>query len=303
MNFILAWHSFLSHRTARVVAVLVLAGLVFWAGIYWAKQPVYPELFVDGKGGAIARDMAVSYAPSMISPIPPMSEGDLGQYKTVGSKIIKTGSLNLDVKSTNEAMASINAVAIKYEGFVESSNTWLDEYKNALYGTVTLRVAFTYFDVAMNELKVLATVVRSESISGQDVTEQFIDLEARLKNLKAEESQYLEILKKATKVEDLLNVHNALAQVRSEIESLEGQIQALTNRTDYSSITVSIQEEPSIVAPTRTWKPVVVVKEALQNLVEASQGFVNGFIYLVVFGLPFAVVLGLGYWVWRRVRR
>lgn len=308
MMFFPLVRSFWEHKYVKVGAGLLIMAVVFFAGFRLAQDSPISAPFTDGKGGGVSyadssgRSMAFSQAEFAMSAFP-LGEGDLSQYKTVGPKIIKTGYLSLDVKNIVESMKSAMSVATKYEGFVESSSTWLDEYENSLYGDFTLRVASIHFDSAMNELRGLATIVRNETISGQDVTEQYIDLDARLLNLKAEEAQYLMILKKAVKVEDLLDVHNSLAEVRSEIESLEGQIQSLTNRTDYSTITVRMQEEASIKAPTRTWKPFVVVKEALQSLVVAGQGVVDAFIYIIIFGLPLVIVFGLVYLGWRRIRR
>lgn len=254
----------------------------------------------------IAMDMAMSsrsFAPTSVI-LPPMdgNSGDLSKYDDVGPRIIKTGSVSMDVKNTQETLESIGELAATYDGFVQSSNTWLN-YNDSLAGSITLRVGSEHFEVAMVEIKKLATVVRSESVSGQDVTEEFIDVEARLGTLRAEEAQYLEILKKATTVEEILQVNDYLARVRRDIESSEGRLQYLENRTSLSTITVDMAEEASVIAPTRDWQPFVVVKQAINQLVVASQGFVNLVIWVLVFGVPIVLVGWLVRMGVKRVRK
>ena len=90
--------------------------------------------------------------------------------------------------------------------------------------------------------------------TGQDVTEQYTDLEAQLRNAKAQEEVYLEILKQAKTVEDILLVQDRLGNIRAVIEGLEGRIKYLENATSYSTITVSLQEEPVVRAPTKEFR-------------------------------------------------
>ncbi len=298
----------------RRVLVVMLAVAVYWAGTgfsmpYWMynltsdyDESVLQDYGKRGYGGGfameeaemIAMDMAdssPSFAPTSAVLLPPSNSGtgDLSKYDDVGPRIIKTGSVSMDVKNTEETLASISVLAGSYEGFVQSSNTWLN-YNDTLAGSITLRVGSEYFETAMVEIKKLATVVRSESVSGQDVTEEFIDVQARLGTLHAEEAQYLEILKKATTVEEILQVNDYLSRVRRDIESSEGRLQYLENKTVFSTISVDVSEETSVIAPTRDWQPFVVVKQALNQLVVAAQGFVNVLIWLLVFGVPVIVV-------------
>lgn len=307
----------------RRVLLVVLILFVYWVGAgfpnpfarYVGSDFVKSEY--GGYGGygeesLLAMESDFSYEDSMAErsfapvtasilppPIPEEGSGDLTKYGEVGPRIIKTGAVSMDVKNTEETLVAVSDLATNYGGFVQSSNTWLN-YNDTLSGSVTLRVKSEHFEAAMEAIKQLATVLRSESVSGQDVTEEFIDLTARLETLRAEEAQYLEVLKQAKTVEDILKVNDYLAGVRSDIESAEGRLQYLENRTSFSTITVDVTEEASVVAPTRDWKPIVVIKQAINQLVVAGQGFVNLLIWVVIFGVPVLAVIGVGWWVVRR---
>lgn len=220
--------------------------------------------------------------------------------------IIKTGSLTLNVKKTVDTMEAITAVAKAYGGFVQDSNTWLQSNETTA-GSVTLRVDVENFEQAIYDIKALASVVTAESISGQDVTEQYVDMQSQLINLRAEEAQYLEILERAYTVEDLLNASDYLAGVRGDIEYIEGQLKYLENRTSFSTITIYVYEEASIVAPTSDWKPFVLVKESFNQLVVIMQGMVGLIIWLVIVWVPILVgayvVYRIGRWGWRKYKK
>jgi hypothetical protein len=296
----------------RWSSLVVVALFVYWAGAGFPgpSGPSYDEYGYDDYAYGESESFAVSemafdsksvrsFAPTSAAILPPFPEpgnsGDLTQYDEVGARIIKTGNVSMDVKDTNQTLTSISELASGFGGFVQNSNTWLN-YNDTLAGSITLRVESQHFESAMEAIKKMATVVRSESVSGQDVTEEFIDIQARLGTLTAEEEQYLEVLKKAETVEEILQVNDYLAGVRKEIETTKGRMQYLENKTAFSTISVDVSEEASVVAPTRDWQPLVVAKEAINDLVLAAQEVVNGLIWLAIFGVP--VVLGL-WLVWK----
>ncbi|HCW32189.1 MAG: transmembrane anti-sigma factor [Candidatus Peregrinibacteria bacterium GW2011_GWE2_39_6] len=286
---------------------LILLVVVFGGGIWWGKDATYyfeGSVFKDK-----VRQMTVTdQEGAMIPSFAPMESAGMnsliadGDYVEMLQKVVKTGTLNLDVKSTAAFMDQAMEIAQKYSGFIQDSNTWLQTDETTA-GSLTLRVPVAQFELALKDLKLLATVVTSESISGQDVTEQYIDLTARLGAKQAEEAQYLKILSQATTVEDLLKVNVELSRVRAEIEALTGQVKYLENRTDLSTIMVYVYEQTSIVAPSRDWKPVIVFREAVNALVMMFEWLINVVIWLFVLGLPIGVLGGLGWLLIRRIRR
>jgi len=212
----------------------------------------------------------------------------------VDQKIIKTGYLNMEVTDVSESAGVFTALATGKGGFVQSSE--VNEREDGThFGNITIRVPSLEFENTMTEIKKLATVVKSESASGQDVTEQFTDLEAQLKNAEAQETELLVILKRAESVEDVLAVQRELFQVRATIESLQGQIKYLENITTYSTIAVSLSEESTLRVPSKDFRPLSTIREASQALFSLVQRSIEGLIYLVIIGggilLPFGLIV------------
>ena len=205
-------------------------------------------------------------------------------------RVIKSARLNLVVKKISETIDRISLMLGDKKGFISSSDirTRDDETQ---YGTVTIRVPVKDFEKSVNELKKIAEVVQSESLSGVDVTEEFVDMEARLKNLRIEEEQYREILKTAKKIEDILKVNEYLFNIRGQIEGIEGRIKYLSNLTDLATIEITLSEEPTIRIPTSEWRPLDTIKIAFSAMVRMLQGFMNILIWLAFICLPIALVV------------
>lgn len=224
----------------------------------------------------------------------------------VDQKIIKTGYLELVVNSANEAATKISALAAGLGGYTQ--NTSISENTSGTkYGTVTVRLPTDVFENTMSEIKKIAVSVNTETSNAQDVTEEYTDLEARLKNAEAQEAEYLKILEKAVSVSDILNVQSYLGQIRSEIESLKGRIQYLENMTSYSTITVYLSEDPVIKLPSKEFQPWTDVKEAAQAVISVIQSLITTAIWLIVLGggvlIPIAIVIWLIVKIVKKIRR
>jgi hypothetical protein len=249
-----------------------------------------------GMGGEIAYDSAKS-----LMPIPPQTAGSTAA--TAEPRIIKTGNLSLEVSSARDSAEKVGAEATKRGGFVQSSNTSEDQNGN-IYGNVTVRVPSDKFEETMSAMKALAIRVSTDSVNGEDVTEQYTDIEARLRNAKAQETQYLAILEKAETVQDILSVQQYLSGVRYEIESLEGQLKYLGNKTDYSTINVSLFEEAHLDIPNGKFDLMRDIKEAGRAVILLAQAFLTFAIWFVIIGAAFALPISLvGYIIYRAVRK
>jgi hypothetical protein len=154
--------------------------------------------------------------------------------------IIRTASLQLVVSDVAVSIEQITVLAGSYGGFVVSSNSWLD--RDRLMGNISFRVAAENFDAAIAALHGLADDVRSESTSGQDVTEEYVDLTARLTNLEAAEAQLLKLMEQAGDVSDILEVQRELVKTRGEIEQTKGRMQYLEQSSAMSLIQVSLEQ-------------------------------------------------------------
>lgn len=231
---------------------------------------------------------------------PVFREGDLTQRK-----VVKNGSLSLIVKSAEDAATKIQSVAERMGGFVGDSNIY-EVSSGIKSGSVTIRVPAQKFEEAMAEVKKLAVKVERETVNARDVTEQYVDLEARLKNFRAEEEQYLGILKRASDINDILQVTQRLHSVRSQIEQIQGQLQYLSRQIDMSSITVSLTSEADIEVFGIRWRPLFVAKQALRSMFSGITGYMDIMIRLVIFIpvlLLWLATIGVGVWiVWRIIR-
>jgi hypothetical protein len=217
-----------------------------------------------------------------------------GTDTTIDRKIIKTGSISIEVSEFDEAAAVVEQLAAAAGGFVSNSNSYITS-EGQKRGTITIRVPAVGFDSVLLEIKKLGDV-KSTSSSGQDVTEEYIDLEARLGNYKRQEGRFLSILENATTVEDVLKVEEQLGRVRGEIERIEGRLRYLDNYIDLSTITVSLEEPTPI---TRKWG----LRDALSDSVEGFIYSTNSVIIFVGNALPWIIFLLVLVVIFRRLGR
>ncbi len=230
------------------------------------------DFFVKSMGESDER--TVNLPPSSVQ-----QEGTLTQRK-----IIKNGSLDLLVKKAEQAADKIAKIAADFSGFVSYSQIY-EVSEGVKAGTVTIRVPADKFDEVIIKIKELAVKVLSESSNTSDVTEQFVDLEARLKNYQAEEQQYLNTLKQAVKVQDILDVSERLYQVRQSIEQLQGQLRYLSSQVDMSTITVSLTSESEVKVFGIYWRPLANLKQSLRGMFEGLTSYVDSIVKFV-FSLP-----------------
>src|SRR3989338_7121626 len=217
----------------------------------------------------------------------------------IDQKVIKNGSLDLIVDHADESLATIKKIINSKKGYVQFATTQEQE-DGTKSGYATVRVPEESFDTTMSELKALALVVTSESVNSDDVTEQYIDLAARLKNAQLQETRYVEILQTAKTVEEMIQVETALANVRSTIESLTGQIQYLDSQTNFSTITITLSEEPVITVGGKEFRPGTTIKEAAQAVVALAQWLVEAVIWTVIVGVGVGIpLLLLGWLGWK----
>ena len=195
-------------------------------------------------------------APAAPSPRPEEpTEVDSGQSWATERMIVRTGDMSLVVADVMTAIERIINLAEGYEGYVVSSNSWREG--DRLVGAIAIRVPAERFDDAIRALRELAVEVNSESTSSQDVTEEYIDLSARLHNLEASEKQLLELMKQAGKVEEILEVQRELSKTRGEIEQTKGRMQYLEQTSSTSLVNVRLDQaelDVNFTASTRTVK-------------------------------------------------
>jgi hypothetical protein len=226
----------------------------------------------------------------------------------VERKIIRNAELSLEAASPEDAQQKITAIAESKGGFVvesqQSSSTAQATTRDRV--TMTLRVPADKFNETLDEVRKAASRVVIETVKGQDVTEEFIDIEARLKTKKALEEQFLEIMKQAKSVAETLNVQTELSKVRGEIEQVEGRKRFLESQTSLSTIKLTLQTPASFSASPSGF--FYQVGQSLNTGFEAALSFVLGFITFIIAILPFMVLVVLPIYLvirylWRRYKK
>jgi hypothetical protein len=217
--------------------------------------------------------------------------------------VIRNASLSVEVENVSQAEARLRAQAEQLGGYVVSVQTYGSN--EDLVSTITFRVPAENFEEALSGVEGLALEVFSRNVSGEDVTEEFVDLESRLRNLEATSDRLLDLLDKATRVEDALSVNQALTDVQGQIEQIRGRMQFLSQSAAFSTITAELRPVPlpPAIVGHEGWQPLNVAREALGGLVEFGQGLVNFAIVLLVWTPIWLPLLLLGRWGLRRLSR
>jgi hypothetical protein len=214
--------------------------------------------------------------------------------------VIRTATLTVRVKNVEKAERSTSLLTSQAGGFVEGSQSTDLAGENPSI-TMELRVPVRQFDGTIQKCEALG-VRQAKTVSSQDVSGQLIDLDARVKALRAEETSYLAMLGKSTNLNSVIQLRTHITELRSTIESIAGQRQALGNQAAMSSLSLTLQQESIPLATTQkddqwlalTWT------DATNRLFVFGKGVVSVGIYALLFS-PFAVILV--WFVWRVTRR
>ena len=233
-------------------------------------------------------------------------------------KMIARASLAMVVSDTAETIKSVEALMAELGGFIAMENFYNQSTGDQpmLGGTMTLRVPAESLATAMERLQAMALEVGNHSITREDVTDQYVDLDAQLRNLTATEDELREMLaevraKPNATPEDILAVHNRLTEIRGQIEQVQGRKNMLDNLIGLSTIELSLVPDASLLPVVEEgWRPLTVVRDAARALVGALQGLGNFAIWFVIYllpillivAIPFALLLLLLRWLIRRRR-
>lgn len=207
-----------------------------------------------------------------------------------GRYIIRRGNVTLQVKDVREAMARVQQIALSQKGFVSDSNLEASEGQRPS-ATMTLRVSAANFDHVLDALGGVGQV-RAKQVSGEDVTLEFVDTGARIRNLQREEAELLRLLTRAGRLSEVLEVERELSRVRGQIEQSQGRLRQLSSLVDLATITVSLSENVQVVS-TSPWQLGPVFENAWANAQRELAGTVAallaGLVWLLAFVLPIAV--------------
>jgi hypothetical protein len=278
----------------RFVCILLLTFLCAIAGCSAASNQ--ERLLAKSEPAAETTKQSLASSASTSEGMLAISLGDADRGDpTRDRKIIRNADLTIEVPSTIETQQLVSAIAESRGGFVVNSESKqrenVDPTKRTVDIKLILRVPANQFGSAVEEIKKLASNLPQVNVTGDDVSEEFIDLEARIKTQKALEAQFLEIMKDARKVQDALEVQRQLAEVRNDIEKTEGRKRFLENRAALSTITVNIQSPTPITVSTTGFRH--TVREAAAESLDIASGMVLFFVRFVIVMIPIALFVFL----------
>ncbi len=281
-----------------LMLVLIVAGCASGAMTPASQQDIAVTAVVEK-----AAEVEESEAPSE-----PSGEGARsGNYADVERLIIRNAALDLVVPDTEEAVDEISDLVDELDGYIVESNTY--KYDEGLRAHLSLRVPAESLDSALEQIRDLATDVRRENISGQDVTEEYVDLQSNLRHLEATEDRLLDFLAEAEDTEAALEVYDRLQNIQAEIEQVKGRMQYLKQSAAMATITLDIIPD-ALAQPIQVggWHPEGTLRDAFESLIKVLQFLVDALIVIVVLIAPVlliiaAPIVGLFFLVRAIVRR
>jgi hypothetical protein len=229
---------------------------------------------------------------------------------TIDRKIVKSADVTMEVDSPLDSQRKVSSIAGSRGGFVLTSESKRressDPNRQDLDISLVIRVPSAQFEAALAEIRGIGIRILQNKEAGQDVTEEFIDLEARINTQKGLESQFLQIMKQANKVADALEVQRQIAEVRNEIERLEGRRRFLDNNSSLSTITVNLQSPRVIIVSTSGFGQ--TIKDSFADSMAVASSIVLFIIRATIVLLPILVMLVLpaalvARYFWHRARR
>ncbi len=230
-----------------------------------------------------------------------------GAAQAFARKVIQNAEITIETDKPNEGQQKIGVIAEKHGGFVVISESKHNEAASQNVAStvvnVVVRIPAQKFQATIDEIRAVGGRILHDKSSGQDVTEEYIDLEARIRTKRALEAQFLEIMKQARKISEAMEVQTQLADVRTEIERLEGRRRFLENQSALSTINVTLHTRtPVVAAATRGF--LYDLKAAFGDGVEIGADIFLGIIRFVIVMIPVTLfILAPAWFVFKWLRR
>ena len=291
--------------TVRAVGALLLLALVLPACAGGKSEP-------QAGGGGAPSDQEAEQASVQLAESARSGAEQLAPSSAVGPesqvvpedfdrKIVKTAELGIRAEAVSESAAQAQQIAAQFGGSVLSSQIAQDD--GSIYADLVLSIPSPEFEKALDELRGLGKEVTTDTVRGEDVTEEFVDLQSRERNLLAAEQILLKLYDRAQSVNDALSIERELTNIRGQIEQVQGRIEYLQERTALSQITLSIHPLSSPKPPQPIWDPARVVAQAWNASLLVLQTLATAVLSVVAFSWWLAPALVAGFVWWRRRNR
>ncbi|MDD2922159.1 MAG: DUF4349 domain-containing protein [Anaerolineales bacterium] len=254
----------------------------------------------------------------MATAMPPSVDGAPAEISNAGHMIIKNADIKLLVEDTDVAIDRATQAVGDMGGYIVSTRVWYQPHYDGIsykYASITIGVPVMQFERMLGKLRGLAVQVLDETASGDDVTNQFVDLQSQVANLEATRERIKSFLDQAKTVDEALRINQELSNIEAQIEQIKGQMNYLQDRSAYSTITINFEPKlPEVVStptptpmPTATpkaWVPAETFNNAKESLSYAYQGIGKFLIWVFVFFVPiFAPPVLILWGLWKLIVR
>jgi hypothetical protein len=284
---------------ALLAAVLLLAacsGADDAANEMMTTMASAAEETIAARGGE-ATDLETAMEPGVV--VVPA----IGTELPDGLKVIRDGRVDIrvEVGTFTQVSSQLRSIAADLGGYITAGETHLQQIDDVSYtvGWLTMRIPEDRFDDALNRVDGLGERL-SLNVSSQDVTEEYVDLEGRLRYWKSQEEFYQRLMNEATEIEDLVTIQTRMQDVLLNIEQIEGRLRYLDSRTTFSTLTVGLTEVPGST-PTEEPDDPGILERAIDQAGEVLLATIGGLIVGAAFVLPIALLALVGFGLWRAV--
>ncbi|MDX9864406.1 MAG: DUF4349 domain-containing protein [Anaerolineaceae bacterium] len=284
---------------------LTLTALLLSSCAPAAMETAAPEMVSEGMVGAAPAYQSADLDYDMAAEESAGSIASNTNQAAVQRIVIKNAELSIVVDDPAAAMKYIVNLAESQGGFVVNSYLYKTYTANGIEvpaANITVRVPSENLTKSLDNIKALVkdgnTDILNETVSGEDVTREYTDLQSRLRNLENAADQLEKIMDEAYKTEEVLKVYNRLVEVQEEIEVLKGQIKYYDEASRLSSIAVKIQAQESVQPLTiGKWQPKGIARDALQALLNALKFIASALIWIVIYVIPVLAIIFVPIWL------
>lgn len=263
-----------------------------------------------------APSVADNASRSIVAPAEPLRQRDVGAgveaapaapaATAIPRMIVRTADVRIIVADTSKTVDAVTKSVESAGGYVSGSNVWREG--ELLRAKLTLRIPADKLTATLAAIRAQAKRVESETVTSEDVSQEFVDLQSQLRNLEATETELLELLKVARinskKASDVLEVHEQITIIRGQIEQTRGRMRYLSQVTSMSAIALDVVPD-AIAKPVveKGWRPVVVARDASRALVRLLQNLGTLAIWIVIYVVPILGMLALLIYAFVRMAR
>jgi hypothetical protein len=283
-----------------IIAFLLLTSLKGLFGVRTTSRSVSPPssgmatMEEPALGGLLSTNLSL---PEFSQEAPPSTTSD-GERM-----VVKNSNLSLLVKDVKNTGDKIINHTKSIGGYMVSAS--YNRPNESPFATITVRVPSTKLDDSLNFFRSLAIKVTSENLVGKDVTDQYVDIEARIATHQKTKAKFEQILEKATQVSEILQVQRELINIQSQIDALEGQKKSLEQNANLSKVTLYLSTDELALpyTPDKAFRPQVVFKQAARSLLGSLRSLANALIWVGVYSVIWVPVLVIFYIVRKRKKR